>query len=173
MLTKLYSPAQSPISRPMGQITLLLYVIDWFLYRRVHIPLFDMTQVDGKFQRVYGTSCSAPVTGAIFTMINDARLAIGKGPIGFINPTVSFPVTKYDGRGFLLYLLCRSTLPSFVAHSTTLLKAVILVAVQRVTMQLRDGTQSLVWEHPTSPTFSRYGCHCLRWNRVFLLENSP
>jgi tripeptidyl-peptidase I len=44
--------------------------------------------VDGAFELVYGTSCSSPVSGAIFTMINDARLAAGKGPIGFINPTV-------------------------------------------------------------------------------------
>ncbi|KAH7925311.1 subtilisin-like protein [Leucogyrophana mollusca] len=44
--------------------------------------------VDGEFELVYGTSCSSPVSGAIFTMINDARLAVGKGPIGFINPTI-------------------------------------------------------------------------------------
>ena len=29
-------------------------------------------------------------------MINDARLAVGKGPIGFINPTVSLFVISYD-----------------------------------------------------------------------------
>lgn len=44
--------------------------------------------VDGQFSLIYGTSCSSPVIGAIFTMINDARLAVGKGPIGFINPAV-------------------------------------------------------------------------------------
>ncbi|KAF9243181.1 peptidase S8/S53 domain-containing protein [Melanogaster broomeanus] len=44
--------------------------------------------IDGQFELVYGTSCSSPVSGAIFTMINDARLAIGKKPIGFINPTI-------------------------------------------------------------------------------------
>ncbi|OAX42805.1 hypothetical protein K503DRAFT_766419 [Rhizopogon vinicolor AM-OR11-026] len=44
--------------------------------------------VDGEFELVYGTSCSSPVSGAIFTMINDARLAAGKSPIGFINPTI-------------------------------------------------------------------------------------
>ncbi|KAG9312098.1 tripeptidyl-peptidase I [Chiua virens] len=44
--------------------------------------------LNGQFHRVYGTSASSPVCGAILTMINDARLAIGKGPIGFINPTV-------------------------------------------------------------------------------------
>ncbi|KAN0081321.1 Peptidase S8/S53 domain containing protein [Tylopilus felleus] len=44
--------------------------------------------VDGKFELVYGTSASSPVVGAILTMINDARLAVGKKPIGFINPTI-------------------------------------------------------------------------------------
>ncbi|KAF8841683.1 hypothetical protein BDN67DRAFT_900913 [Paxillus ammoniavirescens] len=44
--------------------------------------------IDGQFELVFGTSCSSPVTGAIFTMINDARLAVGKKPIGFINPTI-------------------------------------------------------------------------------------
>ncbi|KAF8134388.1 peptidase S8/S53 domain-containing protein [Boletus edulis] len=44
--------------------------------------------VDGEFVLVYGTSCSTPVSGAIFTMINDARLAVGKSTIGFINPTI-------------------------------------------------------------------------------------
>ena len=45
--------------------------------------------VDGEFELVFGTSASSPVTGAILTAVNDARLAIGKGPIGFINPAVS------------------------------------------------------------------------------------
>ncbi|KAH0829150.1 peptidase S8/S53 domain-containing protein [Lanmaoa asiatica] len=47
--------------------------------------------VDGQFQLLHGTSCSSPVIGSIFTMINDARLAVGKGPIGFINPTIYSP----------------------------------------------------------------------------------
>ncbi|KAF9474366.1 subtilisin-like protein [Pholiota conissans] len=44
--------------------------------------------VDGSFSRLFGTSASAPVVGAILTMVNDARLAIGKKPVGFINPTI-------------------------------------------------------------------------------------
>ncbi|EGO26347.1 hypothetical protein SERLADRAFT_436158 [Serpula lacrymans var. lacrymans S7.9] len=44
--------------------------------------------IDGKFNLVYGTSASSPVIGAILTMINDARLAVGKKPIGFINPAI-------------------------------------------------------------------------------------
>jgi tripeptidyl-peptidase-1 len=47
--------------------------------------------VDGQFGLVFGTSASAPVVGSMLTMINDARLALGKKPIGFINPTVRSP----------------------------------------------------------------------------------
>jgi len=44
--------------------------------------------IDGNFSLVYGTSASSPVVGAILTMVNDARLAAKKKPIGFINPTI-------------------------------------------------------------------------------------
>lgn len=44
--------------------------------------------VDGTLQLVAGTSCSSPVAAAILSAVNDARLAIGKSTIGFINPTV-------------------------------------------------------------------------------------
>lgn len=47
--------------------------------------------VDGVFERVFGTSASTPVMAAILHAVNDARLAIGKKPIGFINPTVCIP----------------------------------------------------------------------------------
>ncbi|KAJ7200325.1 subtilisin-like protein, partial [Mycena pura] len=44
--------------------------------------------IDGEFGLVFGTSCSAPTTASIFTMINDARIAQGKGPVGFLNPAI-------------------------------------------------------------------------------------
>ncbi|KAI0256020.1 subtilisin-like protein [Lactifluus subvellereus] len=47
-----------------------------------------VTAVDGELNLVYGTSASAPVVGSIITLINDARLAIGKGPVGFLNPAI-------------------------------------------------------------------------------------
>ncbi|KAJ7637005.1 subtilisin-like protein [Roridomyces roridus] len=50
--------------------------------------------VNGQFGLVFGTSASAPVVGAILTMVNDARLAIGKRPIGFINPAIYSPAFK-------------------------------------------------------------------------------
>ena len=44
--------------------------------------------VQGEFYLVYGTSASSPVMAAILSAINDARLALGKKSIGFINPTI-------------------------------------------------------------------------------------
>ena len=44
---------------------------------------------DGHFELFYGTSASAPIFSSMITAVNDARLAAGKGPVGFINPAVS------------------------------------------------------------------------------------
>ena len=44
--------------------------------------------IDGAFTLVYGTSASSPVVGSILTLVNEARLTIGKSSIGFINPTL-------------------------------------------------------------------------------------
>lgn len=38
--------------------------------------------VDGEFGLVFGTSASSPVMGSMITLINDARLTAGKGPVG-------------------------------------------------------------------------------------------
>lgn len=35
---------------------------------------------------VGGTSASAPIVASIVTLLNEARLGAGKGPIGFLNP---------------------------------------------------------------------------------------
>ncbi|KAJ7752583.1 subtilisin-like protein, partial [Mycena metata] len=53
--------------------------------------------VDGEFGLVFGTSASAPTTASIFTMINDARIAVGKGPVGFINPAIYSEAFKLAG----------------------------------------------------------------------------
>ncbi|RYC54461.1 hypothetical protein CHU98_g11749 [Xylaria longipes] len=37
---------------------------------------------------VGGTSASAPIIAGIVTLLNEERIAIGKGPIGFLNPTL-------------------------------------------------------------------------------------
>ncbi|CCM05401.1 uncharacterized protein FIBRA_07617 [Fibroporia radiculosa] len=50
-----------------------------------------MITVQGEWVYVYGTSCSSPVTAAMLSAVNDARLAVGKSTIGFINPTIYTP----------------------------------------------------------------------------------
>ncbi|KUJ13826.1 uncharacterized protein LY89DRAFT_698947 [Mollisia scopiformis] len=36
----------------------------------------------------WGTSLAAPIWGSVVTLINEERTAVGKGPVGFINPTL-------------------------------------------------------------------------------------
>ena len=52
--------------------------------RRIDLPHSAnyVVVIDGDFYLVFGTSASAPVVGAIITLINDARIELGKGPIG-------------------------------------------------------------------------------------------
>jgi tripeptidyl-peptidase-1 len=47
-----------------------------------------LVALDGSWALIGGTSASAPVIGAMITNINDARLAVGKPPVGFINPAI-------------------------------------------------------------------------------------
>jgi tripeptidyl-peptidase-1 len=44
--------------------------------------------INGELGLVYGTSASSPVFGSIITLINQERVAAGKSPVGFINPTL-------------------------------------------------------------------------------------
>lgn len=44
--------------------------------------------IDGEFEYVYGTSASSPTFGSIMTLVNAARLNVGKSSVGFINPTI-------------------------------------------------------------------------------------
>ncbi|KAK1094542.1 hypothetical protein LTR48_000091 [Friedmanniomyces endolithicus] len=46
---------------------------------------------------VGGTSASAPIFASIITLLNEERLGQGKGPIGFLNPTIyAHPEMFYD-----------------------------------------------------------------------------
>lgn len=45
------------------------------------------TVFNGEALGVGGTSASAPIVAGIVTLLNEARLEAGKGPIGFLNPT--------------------------------------------------------------------------------------
>ncbi|KAJ7657918.1 peptidase S8/S53 domain-containing protein [Mycena polygramma] len=55
-----------------------------FSVNGVNITLY----AEGNFTTAAGTSAAPPVIGAMITLINDARLAAGKSPVGFINPAI-------------------------------------------------------------------------------------
>ncbi|KAI1106426.1 subtilisin-like protein [Jackrogersella minutella] len=58
----------------------------------------------GELLRIGGTSASAPLWGSIITLINEERLAVGKGPVGFVHqvlyshPEVFKDITIGDNR---------------------------------------------------------------------------
>jgi tripeptidyl-peptidase-1 len=56
---------------------------------------------NGSWWLVGGTSLSAPVWGAVLTLVNEARIEAGKGPVGFIHPIlVGFVLLANFGLGF-------------------------------------------------------------------------
>lgn len=52
-----------------------------------------LVAVEGVFTKIFGTSASTPVVASLFSLINEARFAAGKGSVGFINPVLY----KYPG----------------------------------------------------------------------------
>jgi tripeptidyl-peptidase I len=42
----------------------------------------------GSLTREDGTSASAPIVASLFSLINEERIAAGKGPVGFVNPVL-------------------------------------------------------------------------------------
>jgi tripeptidyl-peptidase-1 len=49
---------------------------------------FVVVYIGGARGRIGGTSASSPAFASIITRINEERLAIGKSPVGFINPVL-------------------------------------------------------------------------------------
>jgi len=67
------------------------------VYNRIGRAYPDISAVGNNGAMIYfrntetpatGTSMATPIVAAIFTRINDERLAAGKKPIGFVNPTL-------------------------------------------------------------------------------------
>jgi Predicted protease len=48
--------------------------------------------------RMDGTSVAVPIWASILTLINEERLAVGKGPVGFVHPVLVSSLHKMDGR---------------------------------------------------------------------------
>ncbi|TQV94649.1 tripeptidyl peptidase [Cordyceps javanica] len=59
-----------------------------------------VTVWNGRTKLVDGTSASAPIFAAVVALLNDARLARGKPPLGFLNPWI-YSVGSQEGGGFM------------------------------------------------------------------------
>ncbi|TBU52071.1 subtilisin-like protein [Dichomitus squalens] len=51
--------------------------------------------LNGQFRLISGTSASAPTFASILSAINDARLAVGKKPVGWVNPALYSPTISW------------------------------------------------------------------------------
>ena len=93
---------------------------------------------------MFGTSAATPVVASMLSMINDARLTIGKRPIGFINPTVCayslFYSLRFDLRITLLFF--RFTPKYFVTLFMTSHLEATKAAAPMDSVLFQDGTQS-------------------------------
>ena len=67
--------------------------------------------VDGRTESVGGTSCASPIFSSVIALINDALLAAGKSPLGFLNPWLYANPQAFNditsGAPFLSLLLLR------------------------------------------------------------------
>ena len=43
---------------------------------------------NGTLELIFGTSLASPIFASVLTLLNEERTAVGKGPIGFVNPTL-------------------------------------------------------------------------------------
>ncbi|KAK3937828.1 putative Tripeptidyl-peptidase sed1 [Diplogelasinospora grovesii] len=48
----------------------------------------QVVYANGSWWLIGGTSLSSPVWGAVLTLVNEQRIAAGKGPVGYIHPTL-------------------------------------------------------------------------------------
>ena len=49
---------------------------------------FLLTYVNQTQGTFFGTSLASPIFASVITLINEERTAAGKGPVGFVNPTL-------------------------------------------------------------------------------------
>jgi len=67
---------------------------------------------EGEWYTIGGTSLSAPIWGSLLTLVNEKRIAAGKGPIGFVNPilvsTAMFSLVEKRNTDALARVVCSS-----------------------------------------------------------------
>lgn len=78
-----------------------------------------ITVIDGDLYLVYGTSASSPTFASILTIVNEYRAAIGKGSVGFVNPTLYANPQVLNGRSIPANLRRETTLLTFTTSDIT------------------------------------------------------
>jgi tripeptidyl-peptidase-1 len=53
-----------------------------------HTKLLNQMYIGGEFALYGGTSASTPIFAGVINRLNEERLNAGKGPIGFLNPSL-------------------------------------------------------------------------------------
>ena len=94
--------------------------------------------IEGKKTVVGGTSGSAPIVASMITLINENRLAAGKRPVGFLNPTFYANPGAFKDVSFTLALFCCEK--CFLTSSCRLPQVVILDVARMVLRRPLDGT---------------------------------
>jgi len=109
----------------------------------------QVVHAGGLWYRVGGTSLSAPVVASMVTLVNEARLAAGKGPVGYFTPTLVSILPIETVSTFIRFsniksystptLRCSQMSQSVVTLAVTLLALLL----PRAGIQLQDGGKSL------------------------------
>jgi tripeptidyl-peptidase-1 len=95
---------------------------------------------NGSWWLVGGTSLSSPVWGAVLTLVNEARLAVGKSTVGFIHPIL---VSILWSSLLIEEILTGTCSMPTLKHLTISLMVATLAATHLVSLLLQVGIPSL------------------------------
>lgn len=112
--------------------------------------------VGGKFGLSGGTSAATPIFSSIVNRIIEARLAIGKGPLGFLNPALY-------ANPWVLNDITNGTNPGCGTNGFSAVKGwdpVRHPGVLFVPRCVADEARLPGWEHRTSRACWNYSCGC-------------
>lgn len=129
-----------------------------------------VTVVNGAIETIGGTSASAPIFASLIAAVNDARIAAGKSPVGFINPAVRLTgcpcarslaclTVRRDPR-----VLNSCTRTRSGPRSTISIRAATQGVAQRASRPRGGGTPSLASVRPTSRVCSRGSWRSLEYS---------
>jgi len=119
--------------------------------RRLHhrLPSVQLRQHHGLLERLRGTSAATPQTAALVALVNAARAAAAKGPIGFLDPLL------YNGVGAADY---SDVVPQHCGSAPATFAGAEVGVSGPVYKSVGDLEDNQLWEVPVAgyPTTSGY-----------------